>query len=87
MIQAKHIDSNPSFIDCVEQSVVADTVPVDIGVFAFEAFDVRTKERIFTKHRIHVVSDFRIEGVQLTTLLQLALKRLGFSDAKAIRRW
>ena len=48
MIQAQDKHSNPSFVDCVEQSVVPDSVSVDIGELAFEAFYVGTKERIVT---------------------------------------
>jgi hypothetical protein len=86
MIQIQHKDSNPPFIHCVEESVVPDSVSVDIGELAFEAFDVGAEERIVTQDRINVVLDLRIERVQLTALLQLALKRLGFSNLKAIRR-
>ena len=85
MIKAQHKDGNPSFINCVEQPVVPDAVSVNIGELAFEAFYVGAKERIVTKDRIDVVLDLRIERVQLTTLLQLALKCLSFSDLKAIR--
>jgi hypothetical protein len=86
MIQVQHKDGNLTFIDRVEQSVVPDSVSVDIRELAFEAFYVGTKEWIVAQYWIDVVLDLRIERVQLTTLLQLTLKCLSFSDLKAIRR-
>jgi hypothetical protein len=61
MIEVQYEHRNPSFIDCVEQSVVPEAVSVDIGELAFEALDVGAEERIDRKDRIHVLLDLRIE--------------------------
>ena len=73
-------------IDSIEQAVIADPVTKDRTKVAFQAFDIRSQERIITQGRIDIILDFGITRF-IDPRDDLLLKSQGLSNPEITRRF
>lgn len=84
MRYADHDDDDLRFVNCIEQSIVTDTIAIKVREVSTKSFDVRTMVRIVTKQRINELYDFAIDPFESRILGYLLLKLVRFGYAKPL---
>lgn len=68
------------FVNCIEQSVVPESVSVVLRESSLQSLNVWSEMRIFPKQRVHILFDLPIHSLVFDVLLELFSERIRFGD-------